>query len=62
MVSVSDFGTRGQGSIGHLLQIVFLYLLFLSLLMQHYFIKVIWNYKMTKKLHALTFYNELSSK
>ena len=43
IVSVSNFGTRGPGSIrgGHLLQIVFL---LFRLVMQNYFIQVIWNY------------------
>ena len=60
--SVSDFGTRGPGSIPRLAPIIphSLFLLF-SVIMLCYFIQVICDIYMTKN-HSLTFYIELSSK
>ena len=65
MVSMSDFGTRGPGSIPGwaLITNCFFFLLLFSLVMQTYFIQVIWNYiNDQKKVHSFIFHIELSSK
>ena len=57
VLSVSDFGTRGPGSIPRVdtYNNFFLFLFFFPLVMQKYFIQEIWNYINDKKIHSLNF-------
>ena len=60
---MSDFGTRGPGSIPWWALIIYFFFYFVRLVMQNYFVQVLWNYiNDKKKLPSLTFQIELSLK